>query len=168
MKFIVVFDDVLEKFSRWGLILCLFVILTLAVGAIFFRWAGMSFLWLEPLVRHLVFLSAFLGGSLASRKGVHIRIDLFTKLVEKSSSKILHWVHQNLISLFCTLTLIGLLEASWAFYLTEKEFGGGALLGLHSSHLVFIIPFGVGLILLRFMNQLILGITGVHRESTHV
>lgn len=169
MKFIQKFDDVLEKISRWGLISCLFGILTLAVSSIVLRWCGMSFMWLEPLVRHLVFLSAFLGGSLATSKEVHIKVDLFTKLVERTDSVIIHWFHKNLVSLFCFITVLVLFKSSWDFYLSEKEFGAPAMLGLHSSVLVGIIPFGVGLIALRFFNLLILGILkGDPRGRSHV
>ena len=101
MKFFVVLDETLDKVSRYSLVACLLIILTLAVLAIVLRWLGSSVMWIEPLVRHLVFLSAFLGGSVATSKRVHIKVDLLTKLVEKSQSKILKWFHSNLISLFC-------------------------------------------------------------------
>ncbi len=168
MKLVRIFDDILEKISRWGLISCLLTILSLAVMAIFFRWGGKSFMWLEPLTRHLVFLSAFLGGSLATSKNVHIKVDLATKLVEMSSSKFIHWLHRNIITLFCCLTTMALLKSSYDFYLSEKEFGAPAFLNIHSSYLVAIIPFGVGLIMLRFINQLILGINGEQRVAHHV
>lgn len=146
MKFIQRFDDVLEKFSRWSLVTCLLTILGLAVMSIFLRWGGVSFMWLEPLTRHLVFLSAFLGGSLATSKDVHIKVDLLTKLIEKSDSVIIHWLHKNIISLFCFIVVLALLKSSYDFYLSEKEYGAPALLGLHSSVLVAIIPAGLGLI----------------------
>lgn len=169
MKLIQRFDDILEKLSRWGLISCLLTILSFAVMSIFLRWGGKSFMWLEPLTRHLVFLSAFLGGSLATSKDVHIRIDLFTKLLERTDSVIIHWLHKNIISLFCFLTVTALLKSSWDFYLSEKEYGAPALLGLHSSVMVAIIPVGIGLIALRFMNQLILGILkGDPRGRSHL
>jgi TRAP-type C4-dicarboxylate transport system permease small subunit len=168
VRLIRIFDDILERLSRWGLISCLLMILSLAVMAIFFRWGGKSFMWLEPLVRHLVFLSAFLGGSLATSKNVHIKVDLLTKLVEMSSSKFIQWLHRNIITLFCCLTMLALLKSSYEFYLSEKEFGSPAFLHIHSSYLVAIIPFGVGLILLRFINQLILGINGEQRDTHHV
>jgi TRAP-type C4-dicarboxylate transport system permease small subunit len=163
------FDDILEKFSRWGLVSTLLTILGLAVLSIVLRWCGKSPMWIEPLTRHLVFLCAFLGGSLATSKDVHIRVDLLTKLVEKSRSVIVHWLHKNIISLFCLIVVLGLLKSSWDFYLSEKEFGNPSLLGLHSSTLVAIIPFGFGLITLRFFNQLILGILkGDPRGRAHV
>ncbi len=169
MKFVQRFDDVLEKLSRWGLITCLLTILGLAVSSIVLRWSGISFMWLEPLTRHLVFLSAFLGGSLATSKDVHIRVDLLTKLLEKTNSVIIHWLHKNIISLFCFIVVLALLKSSYDFYLSEKEYGSPALLGFHSSVLVAIIPFGLGLITLRFLNQLILGILkGDPRGRSHV
>jgi TRAP-type C4-dicarboxylate transport system permease small subunit len=158
MKFFVVLDETLDKVSRYSLVACLLIILTLAVLAIVLRWLGSSVMWIEPLVRHLVFLSAFLGGSIATSKRVHIKVDLLTKLVEKSHSKILKWFHSNLISLFCFIVCFFLTKAGWDFFLVEKEFGAPAFLNIHSSYLVAIIPFGMGLIGLRFLNQLMVGI----------
>ena len=157
-KIIQGFDNILEKVSRWGLITSLFVILSFAVLSIVLRWMGMSPLWIEPLVRHMVFLSAFLGGSLATSKGVHIKVDILTYLVEHSKSKVLHWVHRNVIALFCFVTTLVLMKAGYDFYLVEKEFGAPSFLDIHSAYLVGIIPFGIGLIALRFLNKLLIGI----------
>lgn len=158
LKLVCTFDEVLERLSRWGLVLCLFTILTFAVLSILLRWLGSSPMWIEPMVRHLVFLSAFFGGSLATSKGVHIRIDLFSKLLEASSSKILQWFHRNIINLFSLITTLFLMRAGWHFFHSEQEFGSPAFLHIHSSYLVAIIPLGLGLIALRFFNQLIIGI----------
>lgn len=168
-KFIQIFDGALEKFSRWGIVSSFFTILSLAVLSIVLRWMGKSPLWLEPLVRHLVFLSAFLGGSLATSKGVHIKVDILTHLVEGSKSKALHWFHRNIISLFCLITTVILTKAAWDFFLVEKEFGAPSFLSIHSAYLVGIIPFGMGLIALRFLNQLLLGLFfGESREPHRV
>jgi TRAP-type C4-dicarboxylate transport system permease small subunit len=158
LRIVGMFDELLERFSRWGLIISLFVILGFAVLAIVLRWLGESPTWIDPLVRHMVFLSAFFGGSLATSKGVHIRIDLFSKLVSATSSKLLYWVHNNLLNLFCLLTTLFLMKAGWDFFNVEKEFGAPAFLHIHSSWLVAIVPFGLGLIALRFLNQLLIGI----------
>lgn len=167
MKAVVIFDEILERFSRYGLISSLFGILGLAVLAIVFRWMGQSPMWIDPLVRHLVFLSAFFGGSLATSKNVHIKVDLLTKLVEKSSSKIVHWLHKNIVALFCFVVCLALVKSGWDFYLVEKEFGAPAFLEIHSAYLVGIIPFGMALITLRFLNQLILGIFGGDPREPH-
>lgn len=152
------FDDVLEKISRWGLIASLYVILGFAVASIVLRWLGLSPSWIEPFIRHVVFLSAFLGGSLATSKNVHIKVDLLTKVIEASSSKVLLWLQRNLVTLFCLVTTIALTKASYDFFLVEKEFGAPAFLSIHSAYLVGIIPAGMGLISLRFLNQFLLGL----------
>ncbi len=167
MKLIQAFDDVLERISRWGLVGSLFVILGIAVTSIILRWLGESNMWMEPLIRHIVFLSAFLGGSLATSKNVHIKVDLLTKLVEMSSSKVLHWVHRNLVTLFCFLTCLALAKAGWDLYLVEKEFGAPGFLDIHSAYLVAIIPVGMGLITLRFFNQLMFGILNGEAHEPH-
>lgn len=168
-KIIHAFDDGLEKLSRWGIIGGLYGILGLAVISIVLRWMGLSPSWIEPLIRHLVFLSAFLGGSLATSKNVHIKVDLLTKAVEASSSKVLHWLHQNLVAGFCLVTTVVLTKASYDFFNVEREFGTEAFLHIHSSYLVGIIPFGMGLIALRFFNQLVLGLMkGDPREHDRV
>jgi TRAP-type C4-dicarboxylate transport system permease small subunit len=132
-KIIKKFDDFLEKISRWGLIVCLFVILFLAVASIVLRWFGESLMWLEPLVRHLVFLSSFLGGSLATSKNVHIRVDLLTKIIEKSQSKVVKWLHHNLVVFFCFVTTAVLVKASYDFFIVEKEYGAPAFLEIHTE-----------------------------------
>ena len=168
-RIIQTFDDVLEKFSRWGIVFSLFFILGFAVLSILLRWFGLSPSWLEPMIRHVVFLSAFFGGSLATSKGVHIKVDLLTHLVEKSNSKVIKWMHRNLVAFFCLTTTVVLLKASYDFFLVEREFGSVAFLHIHSSYLVGIIPFGMGLIALRFFNKLLLGlIQGDAREPNRL
>jgi TRAP-type C4-dicarboxylate transport system permease small subunit len=156
-KYLKSFDDILEKFSRWGLIFSLYSILCFSLTSILVRWLGFSILWIEPLVRHLVFLSAFLGGSLATKKGVHIKVDLFTHLIERKDFYLLQWLHRNLVGLFCFITCFFLTLASWDFFKVEREFGSIAFLDIHSSFLILIIPVGTGLISFRFFNLLLIG-----------
>lgn len=157
------FDYFLEVMSRWGLITNFISIIFLAVLSIFLRWVGKTPLWIEPLIRHLVFLCAFLGGSLATSKGVHIKIDLVNHLIERSNYKILNLLHKNLVDVFCLVTMLFLTQASWDFFQMEKEFGSPAFLDIHSSYLVFIVPFGLGLITLRYFNRLIINI--IHGDN---
>ena len=76
----------------------------------------------------------------------------------------INWVHKNLITLFCLSVCLLLVRSGWNFYLVEKEFGAPGFLHIHSSILVGIIPLGMGLITLRFFNQLMIGI--VHGDET--
>lgn len=156
MKLIRVFDQSLERLSRGGLILGFGAILLLSVGSIVLRWLGSSLLWIDPLTRHLVFSCAFLGGSLATSAGVHIRIDLASKLLERSSSKALKRGYKILLLTFSFAVCFVLTLASWDFFLSEKEYGSPDFLGIHSSYLVGIIFVGMGLISLRFFNRILL------------
>lgn len=131
-------------------------ILLLSVGSIVLRWLGSSLLWIDPMTRHLVFCCAFLGGSLATRAGVHIKIDLISKLLERSKSQTLKFGHRLIIMCFSFLVCLILTKASWDFFLSEKEFGSPDVLGIHSSSFVGIIFVGMGLITLRFLNQILI------------
>lgn len=143
-------NNIIDGFVFYLLAICLWGMLILSVLGIVLRWFDVAFLWLEPMVRHLVFFSAFLGGALATGKGNHIRIDLATKILEKKNPKIQKWL-DRLIDLICIVACLALLKAGYDFALVELEFGKEAFLGIHSGVLVFIIPIGMGLIALRFL-----------------
>lgn len=155
MKLFRSFDDLLETLSRRALFLGFGAILFLSVGSIFLRWFGSSLLWVDPLTRHLVFACAFLGGSLATKAGVHIRIDLVSKLISRIESATMGRIYRVLILGFSFAVCVVLTKASWDFFLSEKEYGSPDFLGIHSSYLVGIIFVGTGLIALRFFNQII-------------
>ena len=65
-------DDFIESISKSGLVICIALMLGLTLVNIVLRWFGHTWLWVEPLVRHLVFVCAFLGGALATGSKNHI------------------------------------------------------------------------------------------------
>ena len=75
-------DIFLDKSAFAIMALSLFFMLFLPLFNIVARWFGQSILWIDPLVRHLVFLSAFMGGVLATGKGNHIKLDLVSRALE--------------------------------------------------------------------------------------
>lgn len=152
-------DDYLDKISFYGIVLAVSLMLLLTVLNIVLRWFNTSILWVDPLVRHLVFLSAFLGGALATGKDNHIRIDLASKLLENlKKPKLKVWV-ERIIYIITMGTTIYLAKAGMDFAKIELEFGKVAFLGLHSGVLVAIIPFGMGLISLRYLFRFLLTFT---------
>lgn len=151
-------DKYIDKFTFYLLAICLWGMLFFSVFSIILRWFDTAFMWTEPLVRHLVFFSAFLGGALATGKGNHIRIDLATKVLEKKSPSFKKWL-ERIIDLVCTIACVLLLEAGYNFALVELEYGKEAFLGIHSGVLVFIIPVGMGLIALRFLLNFLISFT---------
>ena len=54
----------------------------LSITGIVLRWFNIAFLWIDPLVRHLVFICTFLGGAIATGRGTHIGIDIIGRLLE--------------------------------------------------------------------------------------
>ncbi|MEX0799553.1 MAG: TRAP transporter small permease, partial [Bacteriovoracaceae bacterium] len=129
----------------------LFLMLTLTLVNIAARWFNVTFMWIDPLVRHLVFLSAFMGGALATGKGNHIRIDLAGRALEAMNKEKLKLKVDAAIDLVSAIACFFLLKAGWDFALVELEYGKPLFLNVHSGWLVSIIPFGFGLIGLRFI-----------------
>lgn len=147
LKFI---DTAIDKASIYTLVVSVFVMLFFSVLSIVLRWFGQSLEFIEPMVRHLVFLSAFLGGVLATGRGTHIGIDVIVKYLEAMKQYFLCIQCRRLIYLACVGTLCWLTWSSMLFVKVEMEFGKAVFFGISSGHLVKIIPFGFSLIAYRY------------------
>ena len=77
--------------------------LLLSVINIFLRWGEMTPYWVEPLVRHLVFLSAPLGGVIATGRRNHIGIDILQRWLEGSENKMIQKLFIELFVSFLSL-----------------------------------------------------------------
>jgi TRAP-type C4-dicarboxylate transport system permease small subunit len=147
-------DSALNSFSKWGVFTCIFLMLGFSILNIVLRWFQHSIIWIDPLVRHLVFLAAFLGGSLATGEAQHIRIDLFSKIMEKVNNKYMILIVDKLSIIASLVATLILTKASYDLVIIEAEYGKEEFLGIHSSFLIGIIPFGMGLISLRFLLRI--------------
>jgi len=153
-------DSFIRSLSEKLLIAIVFSMLLLSVAVIVFRWFEISFSWIEPLVRHLVFMSAFLGGVLATGRGTHIGIDIIGKYLEsKNLESARRWIG-CIITLASFITLFWLIKSSWHFVAVEAKYGKIAFLGLHTKFLVSIIPIGFTLIALRFWARFLFFLGG--------
>ena len=150
MKLLEKIDELIESFSSKVLVGVVFGMLFLSVLAIVLRWFEISVMGLDSLVRHLVFLSAFLGGVLATGRKTHIAIDILAKYLEKKGMRAGQRIVGQLVNFFSTATLIWLVKASFDFLMVEWKYAKEGFLGLHSGHLVGIIPVGFALIAFRF------------------
>lgn len=149
-------DRFIEKFAQTLIGVCLFFMLSLTLLNIVARWFNETFLWIDPLVRHLVFLSAFMGGVLATGNASHIKIDLIGRALEAKNLKKLKKVLAVALSLISAFACFLLAKSGLDFAKVELEYGSTAFLGIHSGHLVSLIPFGFSLIGLRFAVQIFL------------
>lgn len=149
------------------LVFCVLGMLSMSVINIVLRWFNNHILWFEPAVRYLVFLSAFLGGAIATGKRSHIGIDLIGKYFETKKMWQAHrWV-SRIIDLVCIIVIFYLTESSIEFVAEEAKFGrADVFIGLHAKHLASIIPFGFTLIGFRFLNNIILSFSSEFRFIT--
>lgn len=136
--------------------------LSLSILTIVMRWFDQAFLWSEPVTRHLVFLSAFLGGVIATGRRNHIGIDIIGKYFESHKNEVaLLWI-RRIVSLASFCVLVWLIHACYKFTLVEAEYGKIAFLGIHSKFLVAISPFGFSLIAYRFFYLFIESFSSEH------
>jgi TRAP-type C4-dicarboxylate transport system permease small subunit len=143
-------DSFVESFASWFLIFAVSGMLSLAILNIVLRWFSVTLLWVEPLIRHLVFLSAFMGGTIATGRKTHIGIDILGKYFESKKMMNAHaWVGR-IIALVSFFTLVVLIKAGIDFVSVEAQYGKVVFLGIHGKYLVSIIPFGLTLIAYRF------------------
>lgn len=148
LKFI---DDIIEKITLFTLTLSIFLMLGFSLATIVLRFFNLNFPWFESFVRHLVLLSAFLGGVVATGKGTHIGIDVIGHYLESKNLLKQKLYLMRLIQIASLGTVCWLAKASFDFMKVEMEFGTPEFLGLSSGNLVSIIPIGFSLIALRFL-----------------
>lgn len=156
MKFLFRLERWGDRVCLWALTLSMTVMLGLTLLSLFLRWVQVSFLWLDPLVRHIVFFVAFAGGVRAIGYGQHIAIDLLGRFLQSQKRWGLYRWHQKLVTLASLGGVLWLLLASLPFVVSEWNYGGVRFLGLKSGLLVALIPFGLTLLVLRFFLQLFL------------
>jgi len=153
-------DQGIEKFSRIGLVVGVSGMLGLTLLGIVLRWFGMSWLWLEPVVRHLVFLSAFLGGALATGAGTHIGIDIASKVLEARHMDNAKRYVDIIVALMSFVICLWLTKAGIDLVQVEAEYGKAHFLGIHSAFLVGIMPFGFAIISYRSFYRFLAAVMG--------
>ncbi len=145
------FSDVEEKLLS-SLLLILIVI---SCGQILLRGFDTGgLLWADPLLRHLVVWSGFLGAAMASSKGKHISLDIIGHLLPE---KVNRWV-TALSHIFSALVAAVLTWASVLFIISEKEFGPTGLMGIPSYLWNLIFPLCFCLMTVRYFSQAVVSI----------
>ena len=107
--------------------------------------------WAGPLVQLLVLWLTFLGSSLLTRTGKHIKIDLFGTLLPA------RWLPvRGFILAVVSLFIIGIMvKVCIDYVIMEMEFGGTSLLYLPSWVGQMILPVGFSLLFFRFLIKAI-------------
>ena len=107
---------------------------------------GITFLWLDPMSRHLVLWSSFLGALVATREAQHIRIDAILHLLSDKGRRRATALSEALSAGICAfLAFIAL-----RFVADERQYGGEVFLDLPQWWMHVIFPFVFGAMALRF------------------
>jgi len=159
MIFLKWFDSALARIEGWLIIVFLwcmvvFTFIQVCLRDLYthghFQWANslMGHLdWSEPFVRLLVLWLTFLGASLVTREGKHIKIDLFSSLLP---AKLLP-VRGFILSIVCVIISGLMIKVSVGYIKMEMEFGGTIFAYFPAWMGELIIPVGFALILFRFL-----------------
>lgn len=146
-------DKGFSKIISYCLVSFIGIMLALTILNIILRWFGINFMWIDPLVRHLVFSCAFLGGALATGQRNHIKIDILNTLYSKKYPNLFFKLDLAL-GVISSIVCFFMAYAGYQFFSVEANYGKSVFWGIHSSFLVAIIPVGFLLIGFRFLTSL--------------
>jgi len=135
-----------------GFLIALFsLMIVLAFSQVILRnFFSLGVVWADPFLRLSVLWLGFIGASLATQHDKHIRIDVLGRYLPPRTGAAV----SVLTGLFTTLVCVLLALSSWTFVANEMEFEDTiftiAGFDVPSWWAQLILPFGFGLISLRF------------------
>ena len=146
MKAIAAIDRVLFKFERASLFAVLASMVGLSCLQIILRnFFATGIVSADIVIRHLTLGLTFLGASLATREGRHLKIDIVPRVVPKRLKGLLSVITGTLSVAVCVI----LARAGWNFVLLEKQSQSMFAFGLPLWVPKLIIPLGFLLIAFR-------------------
>ena len=141
-------DRLFSKVEMIVLVVSLSIMVFLAFGQVVLRNAfNAGYPWADPIVRHLVIWSGFMGAALATRDERHISIDALTKFFSHKSKRVVAVV----TSAFAAVVCYYLATASWQFLLEEKAVNNMMVLSIPTWVAIIIIPVGYGVLTFHFL-----------------
>lgn len=159
-------DVMLEKATTYLLVASVLAMLSFSSLSIVVRWFQHNITWIDPFVRHLVFVSTFLGGIIATGHGTHIGIDIIGKFVESKGWHGTKKVLNRIIMIVSLAVLFWMIKSGIDFTRVEMEFSKEEFWGIQSGYLVMIIPVGLGLLALRFFLVFLLSFVKKEEASS--
>lgn len=119
MRWIEKLNGIVAQLETFILILLLSVMVLLGFFQVILRdFFSYGFTWTDELLRNLVLWSALMGGSLATKAGRHINIDIITRTLHGRSRAMAEVLVDSASTVVCLL----LLKASLDFVQMEREF----------------------------------------------
>ncbi len=112
---------------------------------------SITWLWADPLIRHLVLWTSLLGALLATRDDRHIRIDALLRLFSGRRREILATVGDASAAATCLV----LTPLAVRFVIDEASYGGDAFLTVPRWTVQLIFPLVFGGMGLRFCGRVV-------------
>ena len=146
-----------RKAEELSLALLLGVMILLSSTQILLRnFLDSGIAWADPLLRLLVLWVGMLGAMLATHDDKHIRIDLITRFIPLRYHRLSDFLTALVSSLVCAL----LAYHSTRFVYSEWLDGGEAFIGVPAWLAESILPFGFGVMSLRFAIRALQNLRG--------
>jgi TRAP-type C4-dicarboxylate transport system permease small subunit len=149
-KTVLVTDNLISRLISYVLIFSLILLILAAFFAMIFRQLQITNTWLDPLARHLVLVSTFLGASHAVTTDGHIKIDIVSRMLEKKPG--IQFALNQFCHLIASAICLWLCFSFYDFFMVEKEFPTETILGLQSYHLIMILPLGMILVAVKMIS----------------
>lgn len=152
-------DRGLARLEKWLIVLFLSLMLFFTFVQVVLRglythahvqWANdwmAHIVWSEPFARLLVLWLAFLGASLLTGDGKHIKIDVLTTVPPGKWSP----VRDLALSVACLGVCAVMFKVCLEYIALEKTYGGSMFLGIPNWVGQLILPAGFGAIFFRFL-----------------
>jgi TRAP-type C4-dicarboxylate transport system permease small subunit len=104
-----------EKAVYYTLVVMMIVMTLTVIVQVFLRYVfSFSLSWSEEVARYLMIWVAFLGGSLALQKGLHIGVELFLVRVSSRTRRWVAILSKMFVLIFLIYLTIGGLKITWA------------------------------------------------------
>ena len=158
-------DRWLARITGWLIIVFLSVMILMAFGQVVLRnFFHTGIEWGDVFLRHMVLWLGFLGATIATGEGRHLKIEFVNKLVAERYRKV-----ANIIAnLFAAVVCYFLMGAAIAFVRFEIESGSTLILDLPTTYFIIIIPIGYGIIAFRFIVRSLSWIAEIIKGDWHV
>jgi TRAP-type C4-dicarboxylate transport system permease small subunit len=164
-------DRCLARLEKWLIVLFLSLMLLFTFVQVVLRglythvhlqWANdwMAYIgWSEPFARLLVLWLAFLGASLLTGDGKHIKIDLLTTV----SSKRWLTIREIVLSIACLGICAVMFKACLDYLTIERAYGGAMFFEIPTWVGQLILPVGFGAMFFRFLLRAVGGALNLRR-----
>ena len=104
-----------EKTVQYTLVVMMIVMTVIVIVQVFLRYLfSFSLSWSEEVARYLMIWVAFLGGSLALQKGLHIGVELFLIRLSPRFRKWVSTLSKTALLIFLIYLTIGGIKITWA------------------------------------------------------